>query len=573
MVTNFYDNYKTEDNQLILIAKNLNEEAYFTGYKFTITSYNVHEDVNVTCKILDSKEQCTSSYEKTETNGSHKYIYNFKFILYNEQHLIIDFSHKIKKANKEILFKTESVRVPIIAGINYCNYKFTIPSKYKYLGSLEDILTKESETVFTYKGECPKESKTDKIFFTPKESKWTADVTDSLVSTNGFENDISIVFPRYYRGGKNTISHYKITTTEGKVLKEKDMIVNDTYLQAEVPAVNKKKAGIEVYTNFTNTLSKKFDVYFPEKYYQIDDSKIDSDIKALAQTIVNNKTYYPGKPNYYKLGKFVYNHMTYDTSYTGRILTTKQIYKQARGVCEHYTQLYNEMLNSIGIKTIFVSGWAFQDDKTKANKNTTGHAWTAALINNEWMELDSTWGLFQGITSGHVLKAFLNDTVAYIWTENTEPSILELANIEMIPYDDDTTNDEENEPIPIDDNDKKESTNKEEETKTDTTEATNKDTTKSDTENETTDTTKETEKESQNQDTTKTNTENETTKADTTKTNTENTSSRDTTRPNTEYETPNNGNGYQNEKMKTPVLLYLLVKLLLNMTLPERQIK
>ena len=49
------------------------------------------------------------------------------------------------------------------------------------------------------------------------------------------------------------------------------------------------------------------------------------------------------------------------------------------------------MLNAIGIKTLYLTGWAFQNDETSGNKDTIGHAWTAALINDKWMELDATW--------------------------------------------------------------------------------------------------------------------------------------------------------------------------------------
>ena len=50
-------------------------------------------------------------------------------------------------------------------------------------------------------------------------------------------------------------------------------------------------------------------------------------------------------PDYYKLGKFVNEYMTYDASYTNKAMTLDQIFTEKRGVCEHYTLLYNAMLN------------------------------------------------------------------------------------------------------------------------------------------------------------------------------------------------------------------------------------
>ena len=56
------------------------------------------------------------------------------------------------------------------------------------------------------------------------------------------------------------------------------------------------------------------------------------------------------------------------------------IFNNKKGVCEHYTILYNAMLNSIGIKAMYVAGWAFQGNETSGDEDTVGHAWTAALI-------------------------------------------------------------------------------------------------------------------------------------------------------------------------------------------------
>jgi hypothetical protein len=73
------------------------------------------------------------------------------------------------------------------------------------------------------------------------------------------------------------------------------------------------------------------------------------------------------------------------------------------------------MLNSIGIKSLYISGWAFQNQETGGNQDTVGHAWTVALINGTWIELDSTWGLFEGIPAGHIYKNFFDDSFSWYW--------------------------------------------------------------------------------------------------------------------------------------------------------------
>jgi transglutaminase-like putative cysteine protease len=235
---------------------------------------------------------------------------------------------------------------------------------------------------------------------------WKADVGIYLKSSNELKNSIKMKFPRHYRGGKNKNSYYTIFSTEGKELNENEIISNYTYLSVDIPGANTTKLGVDIHTAFTNKLSDKFDVYFPEKYYQIDENNIDKDIKTIAEQIINNKAYYPGKENYYKLGRFVNNYMTYDLRYAGMYLTPKEIYNLKAGVCEHFTILYNEMLNSIGIKTLYVSGWAFSNNETSGNKDTMSHAWTVALIDGNWIELDATWGLLKEFQQGIFLKPF-----------------------------------------------------------------------------------------------------------------------------------------------------------------------
>ena len=98
---------------------------------------------------------------------------------------------------------------------------------------------------------------------------------------------------------------------------------------------------------------------------------------------------------------------------SGKNLSLREIYYGKKGVCEHITLLYNAMLNSIGIKTLYISGFAFQNNQTSGDNKTKGHAWTAALINGKWKELDATWGLFEGISAGHIFKNFFEDIIHY----------------------------------------------------------------------------------------------------------------------------------------------------------------
>ena len=293
-----------------------------------------------------------------------------------------------------------------------------------------NTLTKESDTTYTYKAECPSKAINDAIRFSPKEAMWKADMELSLEYTPKFKKDVSFIFPRYYRGAKLNNTYYRILSSENKSYKENENIYEDVNLKITVPAENKDKVAATLHTAFFNKLSDDFIVNLPESYYQIDASKIDAEIKSKAEEIKNA---HPDKPYYY-IGKFVNSHIEYDIDYVGRDLTIKEIFDGKTGVCEHYTLLYNAMLNAIGIKTVYISGWAFDKDKTSGDKSTLGHAWTAALINNKWMELDATWGLFEGIPAGHILKNFNQDSYSYSLPEEVtvKPTFNKIPTIRMI---------------------------------------------------------------------------------------------------------------------------------------------
>ena len=439
---NFHDTYRTIEHQFIIIAQNLQSGTYYPGYSFGFNSPDTtYKDVSTSCEILDNsgkKIECKAT-SKIETN---KITFNFEGNLYNGYQLIANYKYnEINENSQSILYKQEPVSIPMIEGASFCNYKYIIPNGYKNLGLKNNILTKDSESTYSYFKICSDQQLSDEIRFSPKEALWEADINFNAKSTSEFTNDVSMIFPQYYKGGKLKNNYYKIISTENKEYNEKDIIYEDIKYQVTIPGSNKNNVGLEIKTNFTNNLNDEFKADIPEKYYSIDLSNIDQEIQNKAKEIINEKS---NLPNYYKIGKFVNSYMNYDISYTGKNLTLKEIYDGKIGVCEHYTLLYNAMLNSIGIKTLYISGWAFDGTQISGNDNTIGHAWTAALIDGKWIELDATLGLFEGISAGHIFKNYYNDIYSYSSVKNSgEIAFNRTQNIKMISESDKKSDDEE----------------------------------------------------------------------------------------------------------------------------------
>ena len=414
----YHKDYQTLEHQIILVAKNLDTGYYFHYWGMTTSSDGVSlNDITNKCKILaadgsTSGTACTAT-QKIE-NGSLKLSYETK--IFNGESLVINYKYNKKESPVEILYKNKPISIPLLLDTNYCDYKVTIPKGYINLGLENNLLKKESDNVYYYKGNCPTNRMVDYIKFSPEKATWESNGQISLENRLEFTNDITFTFPRYYRGGKIKNDKYKISSLESQIFDENTIKYGDNKFKVTVPAKGRQKVGLYLNTSFTNKLTDDFIVDLPPDSYAINDSQIPQEIKNKAKEIITEQSDYP---NYYKLGKFVNSYMTYDLNYKGRDLSLADIYRLKRGVCEHFTLLYNAMLNSVGINTFYLSGWAFDKNTTSADENSVGHAWTAALINGKWKELDSTWGLFEGVPAGHIMKTIGKDSFSYSYREST----------------------------------------------------------------------------------------------------------------------------------------------------------
>ena len=414
----FDKDYKTIEHQLIIVPYNLPNNYYLNGWGFSTNSNGIIlDDIYNTCEMLEENNgKTTQKYcgaSQTIDNGRITFSYNANIT--NKDRLIVNY--KYNKTTEEILYKTETIVIPFIKGSSFCDYKYIIPDGFINLGLLNNLLTKESNTLYSYHGQCPTESLVDIIRYSPENVLWEAVMKLNLEYSPKFTNNVNFIFPSYYKGGKLIKKYYKINSIENEEYNEDDIIYQDKKYKITIPAANKDKIGVELNTSFSNNLTKEFNVYLDEKSYSIDLSNIDQEIQDKANEIISENS---DLPDYYKIGKYIYSNMTYDIDYAGKNLTLKQIYEGKTGVCEHYTLLYNAMLNSIGIKTLYVSGWAFNGNQTSGDVNTIGHAWTVALIDGKWKELDATWGLFEGISAGHIFKNFDNDIISCSYKETNK---------------------------------------------------------------------------------------------------------------------------------------------------------
>ena len=432
LTVNFEDNSSTLEHQITIVANDLEERKSISNWSFNTSSKGI-EVISNTCEIQVKSTGSKTDKTCTATHKTADDLINFSydFQLENIDQLVITYKYKETPEQKKILYKAEPIAIPLFNGAVNCDYKYVIPDKFVNLGLENNALTKESDLVYIFKGACPSERLDDVIRFSHKEVSWDADTKINIKAIEKFSGNVKFLFPRYYQGGKLTNDNYKITDQDNVNYDTTESIDNndETKFNITLPASDKNELGVELSTSFTNKLNDEFKVDLPEKYYAIDLSVIPKEIQDKAKEIQSEQSDFP---DYYKLGKFVNEYMTYDASYTNKAMTLDQIFTEKRGVCEHYTLLYNAMLNTIGIKTLFASGWAFNGEQTSGDKDTIGHAWTLALIDGKWKELDSTWGLLEGLSAGHIFKNFNQDKYSFnFYTPDANPNVEHIPTIKM----------------------------------------------------------------------------------------------------------------------------------------------
>ena len=421
----YYEDYQTLEHQIILVPQNLQENKCSTGYVFNIFDLNaIKNDKTTKCEIINnsSKKSCQALIEK-KNNAIEFSVYGN---ICKGDNIIINYKCDLSKISKEKLYKEELVIIPIPANIGYplyCSYKYIIPEGYIFLGTKFNrlTLTKESENTYSYYGSCKKDLKMDKIRYSPENVSFKAKWDLSLVYPPKFTDDVKFVFPLVFIGGKMNTNNYQIFDFEGReyqnaIYKKSDYNAeiyykkyytqttfdNTEYISVRVPAINKEKVGVEINIAFTNNLTADFKL--DDSKYEINLSLIDQEIIDKANEIIKEKS---DKPDFYKIGKFVNKYLSYDNSSDiVKNLTLKEIYDIKKGKSYHYTLLYNAMLNSIGIKTFLVNGWFLSALNLDEKKE---HFWTVALINDKWMELDATYGFFEGVSAAHIMFYLTNN--------------------------------------------------------------------------------------------------------------------------------------------------------------------
>ena len=321
--------------------------------------------------------------------------------------------NSLKESSAGILYQKLLVEVPSdFKNQTHCKYIFNIDSNAANIYIEYENLKVYNDSAYIYDSLCPTNYLYEIIAISPRQVTWNhyTKITVELPSEN--PNQVYMSSQVAFLEGSNFNISQDISYTPLSTGKKN----NDSF-------ITNHNFYILNYYNFENTRNFYFikNTTFSScpNFWNVTDDNIKNYLKntstqttiSLVKQILNEDK--SDHPDYYKIGKWVYKNIKYDRAHNTKS-DPDDILIQKRGVCHHFTLLYNALLNSIGIRTLYTSGTAIKNFATLDREN---HAWTVAEINGKWIGLDATWNIFSGkLPQCHVYYKYegIFDTFSFI---------------------------------------------------------------------------------------------------------------------------------------------------------------
>ena len=405
-ITIVNDTLRFEVTQNVITV--LPENTYYPYYPLTIGAIGFSKMEIVEATIEPKIDVVVSFDENSKSFGISGKFFNG----YN-----ISLRYVYITTNNNLFYKSQYVTVGGSYGI--CKVSFEAEGDSVILGTKNNYLPFDGKKIY-YSQSCPEEDFTDYVIITRYAAKWSSYYSRDVYASENYKGYAELAFPRLSLGGNNFIIENNITTPYVNYIDNYYVKNNGTHY---IVNYNKPRKGtLKTNTNviFVNSIDNEF--VFPMDESLIDDTSTEN-TKAKAKEIL--KTDMSNDPDHIKLGKWVTNNMNYNIRYSGKKMTVDEILSSLTGVCEHFTKLYNALLFSIGIKAVYLSGFAITgEDGIPEEAKTVPHAWTMAKIDGKWKAFDSTWGLY-----------FDKFPISHVFANNFGISYAVQHNTYMNPYD------------------------------------------------------------------------------------------------------------------------------------------
>ena len=386
-------------------------------------SYTYLFNINYNIEII--KVEMNSNEIKEPNYSSHRLI--FTFILYNNETLPIKIIYKQIPINFNIFYNKINIGLSGILYGRKANYNLNISEDLVICNIENNIFNDKGNGKLIWEGIVPYKGLKTIISLTLKKLKWKILKEINFYSENGI-NLVHITTPKFCLGGNNKILSYHIQNNSINKIDGKNIIQIGNKIQSKYNNINslygflKFEITLENYSNYEWECGNEIKIPKDEEDYQIE-------LSTFAIKIIEDDK--SDDPNYVKIGKWVNKNINYKLSLRGKKITAIKILENKEGVCEHFTILFNALLNSIGIPAIYVSGYSIKKEDDKFIQ--IQHAWSIVNINGKWLGMDATWGLFNGkLPISHIFFYYKGNEVHFFYNKNT--NFLEETHLNIQPF-------------------------------------------------------------------------------------------------------------------------------------------
>ena len=410
-----YEEYDIHDVNFDLKAVGLPPNTFFT-------SFSMGFDLNSSIEILEiekNKKKAKFNYKShiLESKIKLQNLQSIKIHLkYKESNAINKMTVGEKKASKFI--KNKYYGLPKSLAGQKAKFILSIKCNFEVIAFDDEFFIKTNEKEYTWGGKVPPNGKMTCVRMSKPKGKFNFLWTQVIKSETKLPiKNTKMTVPVAFVGGNNEIIKFdcKSEQTDNITLKQEERVYEVNFFNT-----NSLIGEFKIQGQLINKCKGQW-------FCDLTDEQIENEIpidyknnketfKNFAQEIIKNYD----KENkddlikildVVKIGKWVNKNIKYDFSFIGRRdLTASDILKIRKGVCAHFTEVFNALIYSLGYQVMYVSGYAL--DKKDVFGREDAHAWSLIKIDGKWLPFDSTWGLFSGkLPVSHIFKQFFKCSV------------------------------------------------------------------------------------------------------------------------------------------------------------------
>jgi hypothetical protein len=342
------------------------------------------------------------------------------FDLFNNETLDVNLLYNETYVGLCQYYRNEFIRIPFYVKNQYAKIKIKYPLKYHLICFEDNNMFKQyndinineidkNYKIYYWEGIVPEKGLSNFIKLSYKKARWKIEFNEKINCKNNIK-DTTIIYPKFFFGGNNQETQYEISTNLSNKIDDKNIIEKNNKFYFIFKNTKLSQIYINIKITFFNDINNLWYYHLSEKIIpKFFDDKYFYYFNQFALNIIKQDK--SNDPNYIKIGKWIHNNINYNINYSKRNLNPLEILAFREGVCDHFVLLYIALLNSIDIKCIRIGGYACSENKKikNLNINENGHSWVLAKINNNWIPLDATWGIFgDKFPVSHIFEFYIN---------------------------------------------------------------------------------------------------------------------------------------------------------------------